>query len=81
MLVLSTGIGTISGAVGMMASYHLDIQSGPAIVLTSAVVFGCVYAVTAGSDRRRAGHAIGETDPVGIAPGASERPTETVQAR
>ena len=39
MLWLSTGIGTVCGAVGMYASYHLEIPSGTTIVLTNALVF------------------------------------------
>lgn len=49
MLVLSSGIGALSGAVGMVASYHLDIQSGPVIVLTSATLFGMAYGLSARS--------------------------------
>lgn len=52
MLVLSTGIGATAGSVGMIASYHLDVQSGPAIVLTAATAFGIAYAVTGGGSRR-----------------------------
>ena len=47
MLVLATGFGGASGFVGMIASYHLDIASGPTIVLTSATVFAVAYAVHA----------------------------------
>jgi len=46
MLLLSTGIGAASGSVGMMSSYHLDIPSGPMIVLVGTVAFGVVFAVT-----------------------------------
>ena len=44
MLLLSTGMGAVSGAVGMIASYHLDVQSGPAIVLVSAAAFAACFA-------------------------------------
>jgi manganese/iron transport system permease protein/iron/zinc/copper transport system permease protein len=47
LLVLATAIGAASGFVGMNASYHLDIASGPTIVLTSATVFAVAYAVHA----------------------------------
>ncbi|MDP8960580.1 MAG: metal ABC transporter permease, partial [Actinomycetota bacterium] len=53
MLLLSTIIGTASGFVGMIASYHLDVQSGPTIVLTSACVFVWVFASTSPRGFRR----------------------------
>jgi len=46
MLVLSTLIGTACGFVGMIASYHLNIQSGPSIVLVGATAFGVTFAAT-----------------------------------
>ncbi len=67
MLLLSTLIGTVAGAGGMVASYHLDIQSGPAIVLMSAIAFGIVYGATGG----RGLGARPRRDP---APGASAAP-------
>ncbi len=45
MLVLATTIGAASGFVGMIASYHFDIASGPTIVLTSAAIFAVAYVV------------------------------------
>ena len=51
MLVLSTVFGASSGFVGMIASYHLDIASGPTIVLTAAGVFAVAYTIHAA--RRR----------------------------
>ena len=54
MLLLSGIIGAFSGFVGMNASYHLDVASGPTIVLTSACFFIVAY-VAGGSFRRRAG--------------------------
>ena len=48
MLWLSTGLGTACGAVGMYASYHLEIPSGTTIVLTNALVFLAVLVVTRG---------------------------------
>ena len=53
MLWLSTAIGTACGFVGMNASYHLDVPSGTTIVLTGAVVFGAVLALTGGGRLRR----------------------------
>lgn len=51
-LLLAGAIGALTGFVGMNASYHLDIQSGPAIVLVGAVAFGAVFVVS--RDRRHA---------------------------
>ena len=44
MLVLATAIGALSGSVGMVLSYHLDVQSGPSIVLVGAALFVAAYA-------------------------------------
>ena len=54
MLGLSAAIGAASGFIGMNASYHLDVASGPTIVLTSASFFIVAY-VFGGRFRRRAG--------------------------
>ena len=54
MLPLATAIGAFCGFVGMIASYHLDIASGPTIVLTGGALFTIVYTATAG---KRMGHA------------------------
>jgi len=53
MLALSGVIGAVSGFVGMNASYHLDVASGPTIVLTAACFFIVAY-VFGGRFRRRA---------------------------
>jgi manganese/iron transport system permease protein/iron/zinc/copper transport system permease protein len=55
MLVLSTLIGTVSGFVGMVVSYHLDIAPGPMIVLTGSAFFALVFLGTGLSGLRRAG--------------------------
>lgn len=46
MLVLSTAVGAVSGFTGMVASYHLDIPSGPMIVLTGSAFFAAAFLVT-----------------------------------
>jgi ABC-type Mn2+/Zn2+ transport system permease subunit len=46
MLWLSSVIGAVCGFVGMNLSYHLDVASGPTIVLTGATLFTAVFAVT-----------------------------------
>ncbi len=51
MLVLATAIGAMCGFAGMNLSYHLDVQSGPAIVLVGAALFAVVF--VAGGPRRR----------------------------
>jgi len=55
MLALSTAIGASCGFVGMNLSYHLDVQSGPTIVLVGASLFALVFALTGARGRRRAG--------------------------
>jgi ABC-type Mn2+/Zn2+ transport system permease subunit len=52
MLWLSTAIGAACGFAGMVASYHLDIASGAAVVLVGAALFTVVFALT-GSRRGR----------------------------
>ena len=46
MLWLSTAIGAAAGLIGMNVSYHLDVQSGPTIVLVGALLFTVVFAVS-----------------------------------
>jgi manganese/iron transport system permease protein/iron/zinc/copper transport system permease protein len=57
MLWLSTVIGALCGFVGMIASYHLDIPSGAAIVLVGAALFVVVFGTTGARGRRRVGAA------------------------
>ncbi len=54
MLLLATGIGAVTGFVGMNLSYHLDVQSGPTIVLVGATLFALVFTVTGTHGLRRA---------------------------
>jgi ABC-type Mn2+/Zn2+ transport system permease subunit len=46
MLWLSTILGTATGTVGMIASYHLDVPSGATITLLGAALFVAVYGWT-----------------------------------
>jgi manganese/iron transport system permease protein/iron/zinc/copper transport system permease protein len=55
MLALSTSIGTFSGFVGMVASYHLDIAPGPMIVLVGSGLFALVFVLTGLRGLGRAG--------------------------
>jgi len=57
MLILSALIGAGTGFAGMNLSYHLDVQSGPSIVLVGAALFASVFVVTGAKGRLRA-HAI-----------------------
>ncbi|MBW3537023.1 MAG: metal ABC transporter permease [Actinobacteria bacterium] len=47
LLFLSVAIGSVSAAVGMILSYHVNVSSGATIVLVSALVFTVVYGLTA----------------------------------
>jgi zinc/manganese transport system permease protein len=42
MCIVASGIGFASGAIGLLVSYHLNLPSGPAIVLTA----GAFHAVS-----------------------------------
>jgi manganese/iron transport system permease protein/iron/zinc/copper transport system permease protein len=53
MLCLATAIGAFTGFVGMNLSYHLDVQSGPTIVLVGAALFATVFAATGVRGRAR----------------------------
>jgi manganese/iron transport system permease protein/iron/zinc/copper transport system permease protein len=46
LVILSTVLGALFGAVGIFLSYQFDVASGAAIVLLSAAVFSSVYAFT-----------------------------------
>jgi manganese/iron transport system permease protein/iron/zinc/copper transport system permease protein len=77
LVILSTILGALFGATGIVLSYHFDIASGAAIVLLSAAVFVVVYVLT--TLRRRLG--LGATGmrsgwaPVGPSPAAT-RPSD-----
>ena len=53
MLLLATGIGAFTGFVGMNLSYHLDVQSGPTIVLVGAALFAVTFTLTGARGLRR----------------------------
>ncbi|MDP3714728.1 MAG: metal ABC transporter permease [Mycobacteriales bacterium] len=54
MLWLSSTLGALGGAIGMYASYHLEIPSGTTIVLVEALAFTVVLLVTGRRGLRRA---------------------------
>ncbi len=70
MLFLATAIGAITGFVGMNLSYHLDIQSGPTIVLVGATLFAAVFIVTGTRGLRRTGTIANHVPPHAVAPGS-----------
>jgi len=53
MLILAAAIGAGTGFVGMNLSYHVDVQSGPTIVLVGAGLFTVVYAASGWRGRAR----------------------------
>ena len=53
MLWLSALIGAVCGFVGMNLSYHLDVASGPTIVLVGGLAFVIALGVTGVQGRRR----------------------------
>ncbi len=57
MLILASSIGSATGFLGMNLSYHLDVQSGPSIVLVGASLFAVVFVITGAKGRLRA-HAV-----------------------
>ena len=69
MLLLSAAFGAAAGAVGMYASYWLDISSGATIVLLAAALFAVVLAATSLSRRSSSADA-----PIPVM--ATERPSE-----
>lgn len=45
MMLIAAFIGSLSSVIGFYLSYHQDIATGPAIVLTATMIFGGVFAV------------------------------------
>jgi ABC-type Mn2+/Zn2+ transport system permease subunit len=43
MMAISAGIGALSGLIGVYASFHLNIASGPAVVLVATLIFLIVF--------------------------------------
>jgi zinc/manganese transport system permease protein len=40
MAAIATGLGAVSGLVGLLVSFHFDLPSGPSIILTAGVGYG-----------------------------------------
>jgi manganese/iron transport system permease protein/iron/zinc/copper transport system permease protein len=73
MLWYSSLLGGAAGAVGMYASYHLEIPSGTTIVLVNALVFAIVLAATRQRGLRRAAGMDDHADVPTVAPAALTR--------
>ena len=67
MLWSATLIGAACGFVGMNLSYHLDVQSGPTIVLVGAALFALVFTLTGPRARSGGGPASGGQGLGGVA--------------
>jgi len=52
-IVVATAVGVASSVIGLFASFHVNVPSGPTIVLAGAVAFALVFAATAGTARAR----------------------------
>lgn len=73
MLWTSTALGAVTGAIGMYASYHLQIPSGTTIVLVNALVFVLVLLATGPRGLRRAAGMDDHADVPAVSPVASVR--------
>ncbi len=51
MMLWGALIGAASGAIGLYASYYLDIASGPSIVLVATLIFGIAFVGRTGATR------------------------------
>jgi ABC-type Mn2+/Zn2+ transport system permease subunit len=75
MLVIATAVGVASSVVGLYASYHADVPSGPAIVLTATAFFLVAFVVTAlGGRRLRRAAGSGGRAPAAVAARESTSP-------
>jgi ABC-type Mn2+/Zn2+ transport system permease subunit len=52
-IVVATAVGVASSVVGLFASFHVNVPSGPTIVLAGAIAFALVFTATAGTARAR----------------------------
>lgn len=56
-LLLSTVIGILASVVGLFGSFHINVPSGPTIVLAGSIAFAVVFVITAVVARVRLGRA------------------------
>jgi len=40
MMIVAAATAAVSGFVGLLASFHLGVASGPTIILTASVIYG-----------------------------------------
>ncbi|MGH2537712.1 MAG: metal ABC transporter permease [Candidatus Promineifilaceae bacterium] len=63
MMLVAAGLGTLSGVLGLYASYYLNIASGPAVVLVATLFFLLAFLFAPGkgvlAGRRAAGAPVG----------------------
>ncbi len=53
MLLVAVGSALVSGYFGLIASYHLEIASGPTIIMTAAIIYGIsIFIAPSGIARR-----------------------------
>jgi len=53
MLLVAVGTALVSGYFGLIASYHLEIASGPTIIMTAAILYGIsIFIAPSGIARR-----------------------------
>ena len=55
MLVIATAVGVASSVAGLYLSYHVNVPSGPTIVLTATAIFLVAFVATGVGARRTAG--------------------------
>ena len=56
-LLASTAIGILASVIGLFGSFHVNVPSGPTIVLAGSIAFAAVFAITAVTTRARLGRA------------------------
>jgi ABC-type Mn2+/Zn2+ transport system permease subunit len=60
MMALSAATGVLASLIGLLLSYHFDVSSGAAIVLSAIALFLLAWVVSAVRERRRARFAVAE---------------------
>ena len=53
MFAVATGVGAVSGLIGLIASFHLGVASGPTIILTASVIYAASLLAGPSSPLRR----------------------------
>ncbi len=53
MMAIAAGSAAASGYLGLIASYHLELASGPTIIMTAAILYGfSIFFAPSGLARR-----------------------------